>query len=159
MPNALWPHELQHTTLASLSFTISWSLFRFMSISQWCHPTISSSVAPFSSCPQSFPVSGSFPMSRLFTSGGQSIGASNSASVLLVNIQGWFPLGLTGLISLLSKGLSRYGPLSFQVLLYPLPGIVKAVFLSWDICPFIMKQEEGGKAQLLKAWHSHRTWK
>ena len=74
-------------------------------LSQWCHPTISSSVSPFFSCPQSFPASGSFPMSRLFTSGGHTIGAS--ASVLPMNIQGWFPLGLTGLISLQSKGLSR----------------------------------------------------
>ena len=73
--------------------------------SQWRHPTILSSVVPFSSCPQSFPASGSFPVSRLFTSGGQSIGAS--ASVLPVNNQSWFLLGLTGLISLLSKGLSR----------------------------------------------------
>ena len=70
-------------------------------------PTISSSVVPFSSCPQSFPASGSFPMSRLFTSGGQSIGASASASVLPMNIQGWFPLGMTGLIFFQSKGLSR----------------------------------------------------
>ena len=74
---------------------------------QWCHPTISSSVIPFSSCLQYFWASGSFPMSRLFTSGGQSIGASVSASVLPMNIQGWFPLGLTNLISLQSKGLSR----------------------------------------------------
>ena len=73
----------------------------------WCHPTISSSVTPFSSCLQYFPASGSFPMSQLFISGGQSIGTSASASVLPMNIQGWFPLGLTGLISLLSKGLSR----------------------------------------------------
>ena len=73
--------------------------------SQWCHPTISSSVVPFSSCLQSFPASGSFPVSWLFTSGGQSIGTS--ASVPPVNIQGWFPLGLTGLISLQSKGLLR----------------------------------------------------
>ena len=76
-------------------------------LSRWCHPTISSTVTPCSSCPQSFPASGSFAMSQLFVSGGQSIGASVSASVLPVNIQGWFPLGLTGLISLLSKGLSR----------------------------------------------------
>ena len=76
-------------------------------LSQWCHPTISSSVAPLSYCPQSFPASGSFPMNPLFTSDGQSTGASVSASVLPMNIQGWFPLGLTGLISLLSKGLSR----------------------------------------------------
>ena len=74
---------------------------------QWNHPTTSSSVIPFSFCLQSFPASGSFPMRWLFTSGGQSIGISASASVLSMNIQGWFPLGLTGLISLLSKGLSR----------------------------------------------------
>ena len=73
----------------------------------WCHPTISSSLIPFSSCLQSFPASGSFPMSPFFTSDSQSIGASASASVLPINIQEWFPLGLTGLISLQSKGLSR----------------------------------------------------
>jgi len=77
------------------------------SSSWWCHPTISSSVVTFSSYLQSFTASGSFPMSQLFTSGGQSIGASASASVLPMNIQSWFPLGLTGLISLLSRGLSR----------------------------------------------------
>ena len=102
--NSLWPHEPQHARPPCPSPThgvhpnpcaLSW----------WCHPTISSSVVPFSSCLQSFPVSGSFPMSQLFASGDQSIGASASASVL--NIQGWFPLGLTGLISLKSKGLSR----------------------------------------------------
>ena len=76
-------------------------------LSRWCYPTISSSVIPFSSCLQSFPASGSFLMSWLFISGGQSIGASASASVLPVTIQGWFPLGLTGLISLQSKALSR----------------------------------------------------
>ena len=76
-------------------------------LSQWCHPTISSSVVPFSSRLQSFPASGSFPMSQLFTWGGQSIGVSASATVLPMNIQDWLPLGLTGLISLQSKGLSR----------------------------------------------------
>ena len=76
-------------------------------LSQWCHPTISSSVVLFSSCLQSFPESVSFPTSQLFTSGGQSIEASDSASNLPMNIQGWFPSRLTGLISLLSKGLSR----------------------------------------------------
>ena len=75
--------------------------------SQWCHPTISSSVVPFSSCLQSFPASRSFPMSQLFTSGSQRIGVSASAPVLPMNIQDWFPLGLTGLISLQSQGLSR----------------------------------------------------
>ena len=73
----------------------------------WCSPNISSSTTSFSPCPQSFPPSRSFPMSWLFASGGQSIGASASASVLLMNIQDWFPLGLTGLISLLSKGGSQ----------------------------------------------------
>ena len=76
-------------------------------LSRWCHPTISSSVTLFSSCLQSFPASGSFPMSQFFTSGSQSIGVSASASVLPVNIQDWLPLGLTGWISLQSKGLSR----------------------------------------------------
>ena len=74
-------------------------------LSRWCHPTISSSVVPFSSCLQSFPASGSFPMSLFFTSSGQSVGASTS--VLPMNIQDWFPLGLTDWISLPSKGLSR----------------------------------------------------
>ena len=76
-------------------------------LSRWCHPTISSSVSPFSSCLQSFPASGSFPMSQFFASGSQSIEVSKSASVLSMNIQDWFPLGFTGLISLQSKGLSR----------------------------------------------------
>ena len=76
-------------------------------LGQWCHPTISSSIAPFSSCFQSFPALGSFPVSWLFTSAGQSVGASASKSVLPMNSQRWFPSGWTGLISLLSKGLSR----------------------------------------------------
>jgi len=75
--------------------------------SQWCHPTISSSAVPFSSCPQSFPASGSFPVSQLFTSGGQSIGVSASIRVLPMNTQDWSPLGWTGWLSLQSKGLSR----------------------------------------------------
>ena len=92
---------------ASLSITNSWSLLKLMSVESWCHPTISSSVIPFSSCLPSFPASGSFPMSRFFTSGGQSIGVSDSASILPMNIQDWFPLGRTGWISLQPKGLSR----------------------------------------------------
>ena len=75
--------------------------------SRWCHPTISSSVVPVSSCPQSFPASGCFPVSQLFTSGGHSIGVSASTSVLPMTFQCWFPLRLTDLIALLSKGLSR----------------------------------------------------
>ena len=76
-------------------------------LSRWCHPTILSSVVPFSSCSQSFPTSGSFPMSQLFTSGGQNVGVSASQSVLPMNTQDWSPLGWTGWISLQSKGLSR----------------------------------------------------
>ena len=97
--NSLWPHEIQHTRLLCLSPSPRVCSNSCPS-SQWCHPTISSSVIPFSSHLQSFPASGYFPMSHLFTSGGQSIGALASASVLPVNIQGWFPLGLSGLISL-----------------------------------------------------------
>ena len=106
MSNSLQPHELQHARPPCPSPTP-----RVHSdsrpLSQWCHPAISSSVVPFSSCLQSFPALGYFLMSQLFLSGGQSIGASISVSVLPMNIEGWFPLGLTGMISLLSKGLSR----------------------------------------------------
>ena len=102
----LWPHGLPHTNFPCPSPPPG-ACSDSCPLSQWCHPTISSSVTPFTSCLQSFPASGSFPVSGLFTSGGQSIGASASASVLPMNIQGWFPLGLTSLISLLSKELSR----------------------------------------------------
>ena len=104
--NSLWSHGLQHSRLPCPSLSL-WVCSNSCPLSQWYHPTISSSVITFSSCPQSFPASGSFPMSWLFASGGQSMGASALASVLPVNIHGWFPLELTGLISLLSKGLSR----------------------------------------------------
>ena len=92
---------------ASLSITTPRACSNLCPSSWWCHPAISSSAIPFSSCPQSFPVTGSLPMSQLFTSGGQSVETSTSASVLPVNIQGWFPLGLIVLLSLLSKELSR----------------------------------------------------
>ena len=91
---------------ASLSITNSRSSLKLTSIELWCHPAISSSVIPFSSCPQSLQSSESFPLSQLFTWGGQSTGASASASVLQMNSQDWLPLGLTGLI-LQSRGLSR----------------------------------------------------
>ena len=90
---------------ASLSITTPGAYPNSCPSSQWCHPTTSSSVIPFSSCLQSFPASGSFQMSQFFASGGQSIGVSSSASVLPLNIQDWFPLGLTGWISLQSRGL------------------------------------------------------
>ena len=102
----LWPHGLQHARLSCPSPTPKVCL-NSCPLSRWCHPTISSSVIPFPSCLQSFPASGSFPMSQLFISGGQSTEASASASVPPMNIQDWFPLGLTYLISLQSKGLSR----------------------------------------------------
>ena len=106
MSNSLWPHGLSTPGLPVLHYLLE--LLKIMSIaSQWCYPMISSSVATFSSCPQSFPASGSFPVNQLFALSGQSTGASALASVLPVNIQDWFPLGLTGLISLQSKGLSR----------------------------------------------------
>ena len=102
--NSLWPHGLQHTRLPCPSPSPK-SCSNSCPLSWWCHPTISSSV--LFSCLWSFPESGSFLMSWLFASGGQSIGISASASVLSINIQDWFPLGWTGWISLLSKGLSR----------------------------------------------------
>ena len=103
--NSLQPHELQHSRFPCPSPTPRPCSNSCLS-SQWCHPTISFSVILFSSCFQSFPASGSFPVSQ-FSSGGQSIGVSASASVLPVNIQDWFPLGWTGWISSQSKGLSR----------------------------------------------------
>ena len=104
--DSLQPHEPQHTRPPCPSPTPRVYPNPCPS-SRWCHPTISSSVIPFSSCPQSFPASGPFPMSQLFPSGGQSIGVSASASVLLVNTQDWSPLEWIGWISLQSKGLSR----------------------------------------------------
>ena len=106
MSNSLRPHGLHHTRLPCPSPTPQ-AYSNSCPLSRWCQPAISSSVIPFSSCHQSFPVSGSFQMSQFFTSGGQSIGVSASASVLPMNIQDWSPLGWTGLISLQSKGLSR----------------------------------------------------
>ena len=109
VPDSLWPHGLQHTRppcpslfFGACSNSCPWR--------RWFHPTISSSVVPFSSCLQSFPSSGSFPMSQFFASHGQSIEALALASVLSMNIQGWFPFGLTGCISLQSKGPSRVFP-------------------------------------------------
>ena len=106
MSNSLRPHEPQKARPLCPSPTPGVHPNPSPS-SRWCHPTISSSAIPFSSCPQSFPASGSFQMSQLFPSGGQSIGASDSASVLPMNTQDWSPLGWTGWISLQSKGLSR----------------------------------------------------
>ena len=103
--DSLRPHGLQHARLFGPSPTLG-ACSNSCPLSCWWHPTISSSVVPFSSCFQSFPASGSFQMTQFFTLGGQSIGASAAASSLPINIQDWFPLWLTGLISLPSKGLS-----------------------------------------------------
>ena len=111
--NSLWPHEPQHTRLLYPSFS-PWVSSDSCPLSQWCHPTISSSVTLFSSCSQSFQASVYFPMSWLFASCGLNNGTS--ASVLPMNTQGWFPLGLTGLISLLSKGLSSVSHWLFKIL-------------------------------------------
>ena len=106
MSNSLQPHGLQHARPPCPSPTPGVYSDSCI-LSRWCHPTILSSIVPFSSHLQSFPASGSFPMSQFFTSGGQSTAVSASALVLPMNIQDWFPLGLTGWISSLSKGLSR----------------------------------------------------
>ena len=106
MSNSLRPLESHHSGPPCPSPTLR-VYSNSCPLSRWCHPTISSSVVPFSSCPQFFPASGSFPMSLFFTSGGQNIGISASASVLPMNIQDLFPLGWTGCIALKSKGLSR----------------------------------------------------
>ena len=106
MSDSLQPHELQHSRPPCPSPTpgVHPNPCPF---SHWCHPTISSSVVPFSSCPQSFPASGSLQISQLFAAGGQSSGVSASTSVLPMNTQDWSPLGWTGWISLQSKGLLR----------------------------------------------------
>ena len=104
--NSLQPHRLQHVRHPCPLPTPKVCSNSCPS-SQWCHPTISSSVVPFFSHLQSFPAWGSFPVSQFFTSGGQSIGISASASVIPMNTQDWFPLGFTGWVSLQSKGLSR----------------------------------------------------
>ena len=106
MSNSFRPYGPQHVRLPWHSPTLGPCL-NSCPLNRWCHPTISPSVIPFSSCLRSFPASGSFSMSWLFASGGQSIGASSSASALPMNIQGWFPLGLTGLISFCPRDFLR----------------------------------------------------
>ena len=107
-------------------------------LTQWCHPTISYSVAPLSSCLQSFPASGSFPMSPFFASGGQSTGASASASVLPMNIQDWFSLGWTGWISLQSKGLSRvfsnpqFKSINYSAFSFPYSPTFTSIHYYWE---------------------------
>ena len=134
--SGVWPlqlHGLQHTRLPCSS--LSHGVFSYSCpLSQWCHPTISFSVIPFSSRLQSFLASGYFPMSWLFNSGGQSIGPS--ASVLPMNIQHWFALGLTGLIFLLSKGLSRIFSRPVNSKLSPSEHSFPWTRQEWQIGPF-----------------------
>ena len=128
MSDCLWPHGLQHARPPCPSPTPGVHS-NSSPLSRWCQPTISSSVVPFSSCLQSFTVSGYFPMSHLFASGGQSIGVSASASVLPMDIQNCFPLGWTGWICLQSKGLSR---------VFSNTTVQNHPFFSWEVrlCPF-----------------------
>ena len=106
MSDSLWPHGLQHAGLPC-PWLAELACSNWCPSGWWCHPTISSSVGPFSSCLQSFPASGAFPKSQFFASGSQGIRASASASVFPMTIQDWFPLGWTGLITLQFKGLPR----------------------------------------------------
>ena len=117
LSNSLQPHGLQHARLPCPSPTPG-ACSNSCPLSRWCHPTISSSVVTFSSCLQSFPASGSFLTNQFFTSGGQSIGASTSASVLPMNIQGWFPLGLTDLTVFFNVGHLYSHLLSFLMLIF-----------------------------------------
>ena len=123
--NSLQPHERQHASLPWLSLSPR-VCSNSCSLRERYHPTISFSVAHFSSCLQSFPASALLPMNWLFTSEGQSVGASVSAPVIPMNIQGWFPLGLTGLISLLSKGTSK---VSSTILLIVKSNLLLVLFL------------------------------
>ena len=130
MSDSLRPHGLQHARLPCPSPSPR-VYSNSCSLSQWCHPTISPSVVPFSSCLQSFPTSGYFPMSRLFTSGGWSIGASASASVLSMKIQSQYPLRLTGLVSLLYSKVLFLHPSSSYMVIFTLE-IPWAIYL-WSV--------------------------
>ena len=152
MSDSLWPHGLQHARLRCPSPSPR-VCSNSCPLSRWCHPTISSSVAPFSSCLQSFPASGSFPVSQLFASGGQSIEVSASASVLPMNIQDWFPLGLTGLISLLSKGFSRVFS-SITVQRHLLFGLQPSLLFSSHICTWLLDVFKSLLCHLLSVWLS-----
>ena len=136
VPSSLRPHGLQHTGLLCPSLS-PWVCSKSCPWSQWCHPTISSSVTHFSSCLQSFPASESFPASWFLTSDGQRIRTSAASSVLPMNIQGWFPLGWTGLISLLSKGLSRVFP-STTIQKHQLFGAQPSSWPNSHICTWLL---------------------
>ena len=136
MSDSLWAHESQHARPPCPSPTPGVYPNSCPS-SRWCHPAIASFVIPFSSCPHSLPASGSFPMSQFFTSGGQSIGVSASASVLPMNAQDWSPLGWTGCISLLSKGLSRVFS-NTTVKKHQFFGAQPSLWSNSDICTWLL---------------------
>ena len=136
--DSLRPHELQNTNPPCPSPTPGVHP-NSCALSRWCHPAISSSVIPFSSCPQSLPASESFPMSQLFTWGGQSIGVSASASVLPMNTQEWFPLGWTGWTSFQSKGLSRVFS-STTVWKHWFFGAQPSLWSSFHICTWLLEK-------------------
>ena len=138
MSKFLQPHGLKPARLLCPSLTPG-ACSNSYPLSQWCDPITSSSVLPFSSCLQSFPTSGSFLMSQLFTSSGQSIRASASASALLMNSQDWFPLGWTGWIPLQSKGLSRvFSNTTIQK--YQFLGIQPFLLSSSHICTWLLEK-------------------
>ena len=143
----LRPHGLQHSRPPCPSPTPG-AYSNSCPLSAWCHPTISSSVVPFSPCLLYFPASGSFQMSQFFASGGQSIGAPASASVLLMNIQGWFPLGWTGWISLQSKGLSEVSNQSSKASVL----LCSAFFIVQLSHPYVTT----GKTIVLTRWTLHK---
>ena len=147
MSNSLWPHGLQNARLPCPSPPPG-VCSDLCLLSRQCYLTISSSVAHFFSCLQSFPASGSFSMSHLFTSGGQSIGASASTSVLPMNIQDWFPLGLTYLISLLSKGLSRVFS-STTAQKYQVFSIQPPLWSNPHICTWLLEKPKTDHADLV----------
>ena len=136
MSSSLRPHGLQHAKLPYPSPTPR-AYSNSCPLSRWYHPVISSYVVPFSSCLQSCPASGSFPMSQFFTPGGQSIGVSASASVLQMNVQGWFPLELTGWITLQFEGLSRvflqqqFKTINFSVFSFPYDPTLTTIHDHW----------------------------
>ena len=140
MSDSLWPHKLHHAGPLCPSPTLGVHPNSCPS-SQWCHPAISSSVVPFSSCPQSLPAAGSFPMSQLFTWGGQSIGVSALASVLPVNTQNWSPLEWIGWISLQSKGLSKISPMAqFKIINYSALSFLHSPTLTIKSHPYMTKK-------------------
>ena len=164
MSDSLQPHESQHARPPCPSPTPGVHSNSCPS-SRWCHPTISSSVVSFSSCPQSLPASESFPMSQLFAWGGQSMGVTALASVLPKNTQDWSPLEWTGWISLQSKGLSTYNYEKYYLIMHILKlpinlGILSGLLNSVPLGPNIMWMQKkkkimgGGKKRKSSLWHS-----